>query len=563
MTSLSMFPLGWQELWGESLPEGGVGAVYTKPEIVELMLDLSGYCVTQPLRERVVLEPSCGDGAFLDCILSRLCESEAGFPAPDGWDNRKLETALLAIDLDEQAVAQSRKAAAVRLISAGCPPGRAGDLADLWIRVGDFLLEERLPVADLVIGNPPYVRPENLPKQVLAEYRRRFRTLTDRSDVYVAFFERGLSCLSPNGRLAFITANRFAKNTYGRRLRQLLTERFHVAGYLNLEHTQPFAMEVSAYPAITLIDRTKKAPTYAVTLEDVDEDTLRMVRASYAGKRQDIKTDRFDAWYSGEQPWLTTDEAEYRFLKHIEQELPTLEESAPGTVVGIGVATGADGVFVLPGPHPDIEPDRQIPLAMARDVSVAGVEWSGHILLNPFDRVGDGSLIDLRDYPGMARYLKANSKTLSARHVARSRPKAWYRTIDRIWPRLATEPKLLIPDIQKGSVVGLDEGKYYPHHNLYWVQSSAWPLEALQAILRSEYVTRQVRAHSVQMRGGSLRYQAQVLRKLRIPHLASLDGDVMSQLMAVASSDQLSQVDKVVARAFRQAGIEMAAPDAA
>ena len=82
---------------------------------------------------------------------------------------------------------------------------------------------------------------------------------------------------------------------------------------------------------------------------------------------------------------------------------------------------------------------------------------------------------------------------------------------------LTRTPKLVIPDIQPGGIIGYDSGRTYPHHNVYWITSATWDLRALQTILQSDLVTDQLRALSVAMRGGSLRYQAQSLRRLRVP----------------------------------------------
>ena len=60
----------------------------------------------------------------------------------------------------------------------------------------------------------------------------------------------------------------------------------------------------------------------------------------------------------------------------------------------------------------------------------------------------------------------------------------------------------------------------------------------------------QVRAFSVQMRGGSVRYQAQTLRRLRVPALASLSDSVLRQLSAVATSTKQGDVDEAAAAAF-------------
>jgi hypothetical protein len=59
-------------------PAREAGVVYTKPWMVELVLDLAGYLPEKRLAELVVLEPSAGDGAFLSAMVRRLVESFLG-----------------------------------------------------------------------------------------------------------------------------------------------------------------------------------------------------------------------------------------------------------------------------------------------------------------------------------------------------------------------------------------------------------------------------------------------------------------------------------------------------
>jgi hypothetical protein len=48
------------------------GAVFTRVEVVEFILDLVGYTVNQPLYRLRLLEPSCGGGDFLLPAVDRL-----------------------------------------------------------------------------------------------------------------------------------------------------------------------------------------------------------------------------------------------------------------------------------------------------------------------------------------------------------------------------------------------------------------------------------------------------------------------------------------------------------
>jgi hypothetical protein len=551
---LDLFSTTWEDLWAGHEGREPVGAVFTRPEIVDLILDVAGYAPgTERLAGKRVLEPSCGDGAFVSRVIDRLLASEREHGSVLGWDDPCLDHALRAADISEASLEAARRAAVAQLRGAGCPPARAAELAAAWFVRTDFLLHEWDREFDLVVGNPPYVRIEELPKQVLAEYRASFTTLGDRADLYVAFIERGLKLLSPGGVLAFITANRFAKNLYGRGIRRLIARRYRVRLYLNLEHTQPFLSDVSAYPAIVVVDRERGLPTRSATLSSLDPAALEAVRAqALSGTRPTAPVSEFAEWYPDGEPWLTTSSLEHGALRAARESMATLEDSGSGTRVGIGVATGADRVFILKAAAPEIETDRQLPLVLGRDVANACIAWSGHYVIDPFDPVSRGKLVDLRDYPGLARYLGDHEGVLAARHVARQRPDAWYRTIDRIWPELMKKPKLLIPDIQpaNSATVGFDPGNFYPHHNLYWITSETWDLRALKALLRSSRVMTQVRAYSVQMRGGSLRWQAQTLRRIRLPRLTGLSDNVLDSLIRVSDSCNQQEIDDTAAEAF-------------
>ena len=132
-------------------------------------------------------------------------------------------------------------------------------------------------------------------------------------------------------------------------------------------------------------------------------------------------------------------------------------------------------------------------------------------------------------------------------HCARKHPRDWYRTLDRVKYALLRSPKILIPDIQLGGNVALDEsGSYYPHHNVYWITSTKWNLRALCALLRSSFVTSQIRNVSVQMRGGSIRYQAQNLRNVHIPAWSSLSALDVEKLVCAYESNDMNQLDAVV-----------------
>jgi len=63
----------------------------------------------------------------------------------------------------------------------------------------------------------------------------------------------------------------------------------------------------------------------------------------------------------------------------------------------------------------------------------------------------------------------------------------------------------------------LDRGETYPHHNLYFIESETWDLEVLGGLLLSTVGQFFIESYGVRMRGGYWRFQAQYLRRIRVP----------------------------------------------
>ncbi|HZI74080.1 MAG TPA: hypothetical protein VFD73_08685 [Gemmatimonadales bacterium] len=81
---------------------------------------------------------------------------------------------------------------------------------------------------------------------------------------------------------------------------------------------------------------------------------------------------------------------------------------------------------------------------------------------------------------------------------------------------------------------------YYPHHNLYYVLSDGWDLEVLGGLLLSEVVERQIAAYCVKIQGGTLRFQAQYLRRVRCPRPDAIAAGVQALAQAFRARDHVA-----------------------
>ena len=371
----------------------------------------------------------------------------------------------------------------------------------------------------------------------------------DRADIYIPFIERSLSALSVGGSLGFICTDRWMKNRYGGPLRSLVAERFHLKIYVDMADTLAFNSNVTSYPAITIISREVSRSTRVAHRPVIDRATLTalagLLRAPRlpkdAGPVRDIV-----CVANGAEPWLLESSDRMAFIRRLEGAFPLLEEA--GCKVGIGVATGADKAFIGDFNVLDVEPDRKLPLVTTKDIITGEVQWRGQGVINPF--AGSGGLVDLNEYPRLRRYLEDRRDVIAGRYCAKKAPANWYRTIDRITPALAARPKLLIPDIKGEAHIVFEGGKLYPHHNLYYVTSDDWDLRALQAVLLSAVTRLFVATYSTKMRGGFLRFQAQYLRRIRIPRWEAVSEPLRRELAEAAVKRDEQACNRAVFRLY-------------
>jgi adenine-specific DNA-methyltransferase len=529
-------------------PSREAGVVYTKPWVVELVLDLAGYMPERRLAELVALEPSAGDGAFLSAMVRRLVESceRHGIPLTQAGQ------AIQAFEIDPEAAERAIGVVGETLKKLRVPAATAAKLARQWIKTADFL-EASLcfPIADFVIGNPPYIRLEEIPASKAAFYRSGFSAMRGRADIYVAFYQAALMQLKPGGVCAYICADRWMLNDYGSALREFITtEGYNVRHVIEAHDVPAFETEVSAYPAITIIAREKQGPvTVSKALPGIEmEKTQNLVRSiTSLVSGSSIKTARFPDWFHGTEPWPCSSPEALKLLKHLEATCFPLECKITGTKIGIGVATGADRVFIT-SKKPDVEPGRLLPLALASDLTDGRVDWSGHYLLNPWDEKG---LVDGNLNPRFLSHLRPHHELLAARHTAKKdKPENWHKTIDRVNLALFKKDKLYIADIKERLLPALDLGKTYPQHNLYWITSETWDLRVLGALLMSAVGEFFIHCYGVRMRGGYLRFQAQYLRRIRVPAPASISPKLSETLRRAFDTQDVELATSAAMKAY-------------
>ena len=296
------------------------GLVLTKPSVVEFMLDRIGYVSTSDLSSKVVVEPAAGDGAFAIKIIERLHASSKifGFSFQEALSNIR----LYELNSNMAELLSERISLKLAELSATLP--------ETLIQPFDFLLADPIH-SDFVIGNPPYVRHENIPEKEKHTYRKLFRTFTHRSDLYIAFYEKSLRILNKGGVLSFICSNRWLKNQYGLNLRELIGLHYELEEVIDLEGASPFEEDVLAYPAITTIRKTSDSPKADYYCVHTIADLKKLDFTIFPSRKMNVRFPK--NWFAYT---INGDEHE-KFLDSIENQ---------GFRIGIGVATGCDKVYI-------------------------------------------------------------------------------------------------------------------------------------------------------------------------------------------------------------------------
>ena len=530
------------------------GEVFTRRWVVEVLLDLAGYSTHRDLGSLQLVEPSCGSGAFLGPAVERLIESAQAH----GHSLLSLRHAIRAYDLQAEHVEACRTLCRNHLTAAGVAASAASELAETWVCRADFLLpEESGTAADVVVGNPPYIRYDDLPDDLASRYRSTWPTMRGRGDIYVGFIERSLRLLKPDGKIGFICADRWMRNQYGADLRDLVARSFAVEHVWTMHDVDAFEDQVSAYPAITVL--ANHAQTAAVVAEMTSEfgptSAFALVKAVQDDSIQEfsdvgVTAHRLPHWFDGSELWPTGSPARLALIEYLNDQFGSLHHPDTGTKVSIGVATGADNVYITKDRNL-AEPDRILPLAMRRDLMSGTFEWTGNYLINPW--ADDGSLVPLADYPRMAAYLSSHPG-LRDRFVAKKDPSSWHRTIDKVQASLTGKPKLLLQDMKTTIHPVLEPGGHYPHHNLYYVISDTWDMEVLGGLLLSRIAQAFIEAYCVRMRGGTLRFQAQYLKRIRVPKPDEIDAETSD---ALRSAFRNRDVDAATLSAAAAYGIDL------
>ncbi len=334
------------------------------------------------LRSMRVVDPACGSGAFLisafrkllderNALAKKMQELAVKDASGVGFEEASLVADILmhniyGVDINPSSVEIAKLALWLHSARAKSPLSSLDDnircgnslvAPDCWAmitrnpeneaRVNPFDWDQAFPFKfDIVLGNPPYVKLQNLMKvdPDVVNYLRAQRAegtyesaQTGNFDLYLPFIEKGLRLLNAGGRMAYIAPSLWTVNEYGEGLRNLIHRTKQLERWIDFKSFQVF----------------KEAITYtALQFFTFDSNDKVRVVASHDGNLGDVAWEQsrieIDAsLLEANAEWLMLSGEERNVIDKLAIQCLRLDDKTVCQEIYQGVKTGADPIYKL------------------------------------------------------------------------------------------------------------------------------------------------------------------------------------------------------------------------
>lgn len=463
--------------------------------------------------ERVrIVDPACGSGAFLieafDQMFVEYQKAQAYLTSLEGptlFDVKKtiLTNNLFGVDLNGEAVEIARLSCWIKTAERG----KELTSLDDNIKQGNSVValpspleawRQRFPDVfaaggfDVVIGNPPYVRQEWI-KADKPFLEKHYRAYDGVADLYVYFYELGLSVLKPGGRLGFIVTNKWMKAGYGEPLRKLYGASAWVEQVIDFGHAKQIFPDADVFPSIVVARKptTGPAPESAqvcvIPREQLRIDLSRQIRAEGVT----VPRSRFAA-----APWNLEPPGVAQLMDKLKANGVPLREFA-GVSPLYGIKTGFNDAYLI-----DTDTKNRLVAAdlkseplfkrylRGQDIDRWQAEWSGLWMIamkssgnHPWPWASkpdaDAEGVFSQTYPALHAHFAQYRTELTKRQ---DQGEYWWELRACAYWNRFDEPKVMYQDITWNQRFCVDTDNTLCNNTVYFLPTDdAWTLVALNA----------------------------------------------------------------------------------
>jgi hypothetical protein len=332
---------------------------------------------------------------------------------------------------------------------------------------------------DIVIGNPPYVRMEQI-KELKPDLKKQYECYTGRADLYVYFYERAYQLLREKGILTYISSNKYFRSAYGENLRQFLGKNTTIHQLIDFGDAPIFT--AIAYPSIIILRKEKpnqKAKVEALSWQETESlnDFINVFNnQKFLLSQSELKPDG----------WRLEDTKVLDLLAKIRIIGTSLDKYVNGKLYR-GIITGLNEAFVISKKQRDdfiAEDPASVevikPFLRGKDVKRWSTDFAEQYII--FARRG----FPIDRYPAIRKHLEGYHTELSARATIHTHP--WYelqQPQEGIYQEFE-KPKIIYPNICKRNEFAWDESGYYANQKAFIIPCND---KTLLAILNSSVMT--------------------------------------------------------------------------
>ncbi|EMX3964500.1 Eco57I restriction-modification methylase domain-containing protein [Campylobacter coli] len=390
---------------------------------------------------------------------------------------------------------------------------------------------------DLIIGNPPYIRQEEL-KELKPHLAKNYKVYKGTSDIYTYFYELGFNVLKDNGVLSYITSNKYTRAGYGEALREFLLKNVKVLEYTDLNGIKVFD-SATVDTSILCFEKSKSKDNKFKYLALSNE--ILKTCAYDIGLYKDFA--EFSQNSLSKESFTFSDENTSALKAKIERIGTPLKEWQ-GLNIYRGILTGYNEAFIittekrneiLANCKDEAEKERTAKLIRkmlrGRDIKRYSYEWAGLWVIGTFPSLK----IDIEQYPALKQYLSQFLPRIEQSGEKGCRKKTsnkWFETQDNIaYYEEFEKEKIVYPETTQGAYFVYDNKGIFLEKTAFFIVCEN--LKYLLGLLSSNLITYYYKNFSQGCKLGTKGYQynKHALENLPIPKINSKNQNIVDELI--------------------------------
>jgi len=362
---------------------------------------------------------------------------------------------------------------------------------------------------DVVIGNPPYIRQEEL-GEFKNHLQTNYKVFTSGGDIFSYFYELSRSILKDKGYFSFIN-NTFDKTTAGKTLREFVENNFRFERYIDFTDVVVFE-EATTYPIILIAQKANEKSSFKF---------FKYTKANFYDKEL-INNDSIHTEVA--QDKLNT--SAWNFINSFEQNVLTKIQShnTVGEKYGKcfrGIITGLNEAFVTEnnlGSYnvlKDVYDGKDLKKWATPQPFKKMIVFESKSTSKNFGKLSEDVAFEKmkETYPEIFNHLVPFAEKAKKRF---DKGEFWWELRNCVYYDLFEKPKIIFPNLQNNNKFAFDETGVYLNAPAVFLPSND---KALLAILNSKVVWHFLKSVCVIRSGGYIEVKPQYFEQIPIPNI--------------------------------------------